>query len=112
MHDSKSGVHARLGLDVVGMCAMVLVQLGEQSLIGSLRKSRFLVDERKNVQRLLGKHVERVLIVLECDLGPIDGLLVVLLLLQLEDVAHEELLKVLVGEVDAELLETAWVLMR
>ena len=36
---------------------------------------------------------------------PVDGLEVVLLLLQLEDVLHEELLQVLVGEVDAELLE-------
>ena len=37
---------------------------------------------------------------------PVDGLQVILLLLQLEDVLHEELLQVLVGEVDAELLET------
>ena len=36
---------------------------------------------------------------------PADVLVVVLLLLQLEDVLHEELLQVLVGEVDAELLE-------
>ena len=34
---------------------------------------------------------------------PVDGLHVVLLLLQLEDVPHEELLQVLVGVVDAEL---------
>ena len=36
---------------------------------------------------------------------PVDGLQVVLLLLHLEDVLHEELLQVLVGVVDAELLE-------
>ena len=36
---------------------------------------------------------------------PVDGLEVVLLLLHLEDVLHEELLQVLVGVVDAELLE-------
>ena len=45
------------------------------------------------------------LIINEADLLPVDALLVVLLLLHLEDVRHEELLKVLVGVVDAELLE-------
>ena len=45
------------------------------------------------------------LVVNELDVPPLDGLEVVLLLLQLEDVLHEELLEVLVGEVDAELLE-------
>lgn len=38
---------------------------------------------------------------------PVDVLQVVLLLLQLEDVTDEELLQVLVGEVDAQLLEAA-----
>lgn len=37
---------------------------------------------------------------------PVDVLQVVLLLLQLEDVTHKELLQVLVGKVDAELLKT------
>ena len=45
------------------------------------------------------------LIINEADLLPVDALLVVLLLLHLEDVRHKELLKVLVGVVDAELLE-------
>ena len=45
------------------------------------------------------------LIINEADLLPVDALLVVLLLLHLEDVRHEELLKVLIGVVDAELLE-------
>lgn len=38
---------------------------------------------------------------------PVDVLQVVLLLLQLEDVPDEELLQVLVGEVDAQLLKAA-----
>ena len=49
------------------------------------------------------------LIINEADLLPVDALLVVLLLLHLEDVRHKELLKVLVGIVDAELLETVGV---
>ena len=49
------------------------------------------------------------LIINEADLLPVDALLVVLLLLHLEDVRHEELLKVLVGVVDAELLEAVGV---
>lgn len=36
---------------------------------------------------------------------PVDVLQVVLLLLQLEDVTHKELLQVFVGKVDAQLLE-------
>jgi hypothetical protein len=36
---------------------------------------------------------------------PVDALQVILLLLQLEHMPHEELLQVLVGEVDTELLE-------
>ena len=36
---------------------------------------------------------------------PVDGLEVVFLLLQLEDVLHKELLEVFIGKVDAELLE-------
>ena len=45
------------------------------------------------------------LIINKTDLLPVDALLVVLLLLHLEDVRHKELLEVLVGVVDAELLE-------
>ena len=37
---------------------------------------------------------------------PVDVLQVILLLLQLEHVTHKELLQVLVGEVDAQLLKT------
>lgn len=42
----------------------------------------------------------------EADEHPLDALLLVLLLLQHEHVVVEELLQLLVGEVDAELLKT------
>ncbi len=70
-----------------------------------LGKFRLLVDERHDVERLDGDQIEGVLIVDELDVLPADVLLVVLLLFQFEDVAHEELLQVLVGVIDAELLE-------
>lgn len=64
-----------------------------------------LVDEGDDVHGFVGDHVQSVLVVRELDVLPADVLQVVLLLLQFEDVSHEELLQVLVGKVDAELLE-------
>ena len=66
-----------------------------------------LVDERDDVHGFDGDHVQSVLVVGELDVLPVDVLQVVLLLLQLEDVTDEELLEVLVGEVDAQLLKAA-----
>lgn len=72
-----------------------------------LRELALLVDEGDDVHGFVGDHVQRVLVVRELDVLPADVLQVVLLLLQFEDVANEELLQVLVGKVDAQLLETA-----
>ena len=65
-----------------------------------------LVDECDDVHGLDGDHVQSLLVVDELYVRPGDGLIVILLLLQLEDVPHEELLKVLVGVVDTQLLKT------
>ena len=65
-----------------------------------------LVDQGDNVHGFVGDHVQGVLVVGELDVLPADVLQVVFLLLQLEDVAHKELLQVLVGEVDAQLFKT------
>lgn len=65
-----------------------------------------LIDEGDDVHGLGGDHVKGVLVVSELDVLPVDVLQVVLLLLQLKDVTHKELLQILVGEVDAELLKT------
>lgn len=64
------------------------------------------VDEGDDVHGLGGDHVKGVLVVSELDVLPVDVLQVVLLLLQLKDVTHKELLQILVGKVDAELLKT------
>lgn len=45
------------------------------------------------------------MIVFELDARPVDPLLVILLLLQLEDVTNKELLQVLIAVVDAHLLK-------
>lgn len=64
-----------------------------------------LIDEGDDIHGLVGDHVQGVLVVGELDVQPVDALQVILLLLQLEHVSHKELLQVLIGKVDAELLE-------
>lgn len=66
-----------------------------------------LIDEGNDVHGLVSDHVQGVLVVCELDVQPVDALQVILLLFQLEHVPHEELLQVLIGEVDAQLLEAA-----
>lgn len=76
------------------------------SLVLYLRELALLIDEGDDVHGFVGDHVQSVLVVRELDVLPADVLQVVLLLLQFEDVPHKELLQVLVGKVDAQLLET------
>ena len=66
-----------------------------------------LVDEGDDVHGFVGDHVQGILVVCELDVHPVDALQVILLLLQLEHVPHKELLQVLIGKVDAELLKAA-----
>lgn len=70
-----------------------------------LRKLALFINQGKHVARLVGQKVEDVLVVAEFDVVPHYAFFHVLLLLQLEDVAHKELLKLLVGIVDAKLLK-------
>ena len=76
-------------------------------VISYLRELALLIDEGDDVHGLVGDHVQRVLVVSELNVLPADVLQVVLLLLQLEDVADKELLQVLICKVDAQLLEAA-----
>ena len=105
MVESEGRVDVGLGLEVIAIGAMPLVQLVQQGLVAALGELALLVYECHEVKRAQRDEVQRLLVVHELDVVPIDGLQVVLLLLQLEDVLHEELLQVLVGKVDAELLE-------
>lgn len=71
----------------------------------NLWKVAFFIDQSQKVTGFHSQNVQDALIVTEFDAIPNNVLLQVLLLLQLEDVAHEELLQLLVGEVYAQLLE-------
>lgn len=72
--------------------------------IRALGELALLIDEGDDVHRPVGNHVQCFLVVSELNVQPVDALQVVLLLLQLEHVPHEELLQVLIGKVNAELL--------
>ena len=71
--------------------------------MSNLWKLWLFVNEGHQVERPDGDQVEGLLVVDELDVMPVDGLHVVLLLLQLEDVTNEKLLQIFVGVVDAKL---------
>lgn len=73
----------------------------------NLREVAFFVDESQHVHRFAGENVQGALVVLVVDVLPNDVFASVLLLLQLENVPDEELLQLLVGKVDAQLLKAA-----
>ena len=105
MVEPEASVDVGLGLQVVAVITVTLVELIQQGLIGALGELALLVNQTHEVERPNGDEVEGFLVVHELDMGPVDGLQVVLLLLELEDVLDKELLEVLVGKVDAKLLE-------
>lgn len=88
------------------MCSVRFVNFREHRLIRALGKFRLFIDQSHDVQLLDSNQVQGILIVDEFYVLPIDSLVIVLLLLQFENVLYEELLQILVGIVDAELLET------
>lgn len=65
----------------------------------------FFINQSQHVTGFPSQQVQDVLVVLKFDVFPHDVLFQVLLLLQLEDVAHKELLQLLVGKINAQLLE-------
>lgn len=65
-----------------------------------------LINKGNDIHRFHGNHIQSVLVVSEFDVLPVDILQVVLLLLNFENMANEELLQVLVCKVDAQLLKT------
>ena len=74
----------------------ILPYLGELAL---------LINESNEVEWPDSDHVQDLLVVLELNVRPHNVLLVILCLLQFEDVAHKELLQVLIAVVDAHLLK-------
>jgi len=78
--ESEQRVNVRLRFQVVAVLGVVLVEFGQQGGIGRLRELGFFVDQSKDVHRLHGDHVQRLLVVDELDPTPVDCFVVVLLL--------------------------------
>lgn len=72
-----------------------------------LGKMAFFIDQRQQGAGFPSQELQDVFIVTEFDIVPLHALFQILLLLQLEHVADEELLQLLVGKVNAQLLEAA-----
>lgn len=67
----------------------------------------FLVNKRQQVHGFAGQYVQGSLVILVVNALPNNVFTGVLFLLKLEDVLDEELLQLLIGEVDAQLLKAA-----
>ena len=65
-----------------------------------------LINQSQQVTGFPRQKVQDILVVIKFEVIPQDVLFQIFLLLQLEDVAHEELLQLLVGKVYAQLLKT------
>lgn len=84
---------------------MGLGQLSDEGSVASLGHDSLLVHERNETSRRALNKIDAGHVVLKLDVAPGDCLLLVLLLLGPKHVLVELLVKLLVGIVDAELLE-------
>ena len=92
------------------MLGVVVVQLVEEGLVGSLGELAFLIEKRDDTQRARFHQLDAILIVVEFDVGPIDFLAGILLLFELENRLIEKLLQLFVGIIDTKLLEAVHLL--
>ena len=107
--NSEVSVLVRLGHrlhKVVGLAQMVGLQLVFKGLVSGLGEERLLFEDGQDAHRLLEEVDAGLQVHSEVDHGPVDALLEVFLLLKHEGVVVEELLKLLIAEVYAELLES------
>lgn len=88
---------------VIIWCA--IAQLFGSKEIRDLREAALLVNKRQHVHGFARQNVKSRLVVLVFNVLPNDVLSSVLLLLKLENMLDKELLKLLVGKVDAQLLK-------
>lgn len=101
MSNAKADVILRFSRNEIVVLRMIGMQLIAQGAIGALRKSTLLVDQGNNIHRLAGNQVQDPLIIFEGNMLPIDMLVIVLFLFELEDMMDEKLLQILVRIVDA-----------
>src|SRR4051812_37000854 len=105
MADSESRLaESRLLVEFLLVASKVVVKLGAELVVRAHGQSRLFVKQRQDTQ-LAFDEVDTWLVVGEIDESPVDLLADVLFLLELEDMLVELLLQLLVGIVDAELLE-------
>lgn len=67
----------------------------------------FLINQSQQVTGFHSQEVQDFFIVVKFDIIPHNTLFQVLLLLEFEHVVHKELLQLLVGKINAQLLEAA-----
>ena len=108
MDDSKMSIGVRLWagfLEVFTLTIQVLMKLGSKSCISCLGEKRFFLKNGKEAHRLL-KHVNAFLqIHAKINIGPLNTFPDIFFLLQNKHVLVEELLKLFITEVDANLLK-------
>merc|ERR1719362_2219543 len=108
MDDGKMcvGVRSGVGLGEVGPLAQqVGVELLAEGLVSGLGKERLLLKDGEETHGLLKHEDAGPQVHTEVNIGPVQTLLDVLLLLEGEHVGVEELLELLVDVVDTDLLE-------
>jgi len=108
-------LRARVGLSTARDCVRLLVAGGREHVLYLLGKllvgahgggeARLLVEQRHDAFSLLVQHGDGRAIVLVRDRRPLDLFRLVERLLRMHDAAEKELLELLVGRVDQELLE-------
>jgi hypothetical protein len=95
-----------LDLFVSRVALVVFVELGNEGLIGSFGNERFFVEGDEDTVRLLVNEVNGHLRVhSKVNEGPVDLLAGIFFLFKFEHVVVEELLELLVGIVDTDLIE-------
>ena len=92
------------GRGEVGSLVCAVDGLAERG-VAPARDLALRVEDAQDAVRVLLDEVDAALVVLELNRPPVDALLPVDLLLRFEDAPQEELLQLLVGIVDAQLLE-------
>ena len=104
--DELEGVGHESRLPEVPVGLMGVMQLLGEGGVRGIREHSLLVEDREDTHGLLLDQVDGVLqIETVVDEAPFDLLVLVLLLFEGEHVVVEELLQLLVGVVDAQLLE-------
>ena len=105
MDNGEMALGAHVGDDELRMFAVSVLQLVHECLVRGLRKEALLIQQSQYAHRLLDQIDCGLEIEAEIDEIPLNAFLLVFFLLEDEHGVVEELLQLLVGVVDAELLE-------